>query len=75
MTPEDFDFVQCANRRIGIIDGDTPFNGSGISQVYKIGAVYVRLNNNLLESSPVSVLLRLALCVCFCDIVVTTKLI
>ena len=50
LTPEDFDFVRCANRRIRAIDGDAPFDGSGISQVYKNGAVYVWLNNNCIES-------------------------
>ena len=54
LTPEDFDFVPCANRRVRVIDGDTPFDSSGIAQVYKNGAVYVRLNNNLLEVIPVS---------------------
>lgn len=53
LTPEDFDFVWCANRRVRIIDGDTPFDGSGIAQVYKNGAIYVPLNN-LLEVIPVS---------------------
>ena len=53
LTPEDFGFVRCANRRKWIIDGDAHFDGSGISQVYKNGAVYVRLNSNLLESISV----------------------
>ena len=33
---EDFDFVRCANCRAKIIDGDAPFDGSGITQVYKM---------------------------------------
>ena len=33
LTPEDFDFVRCANRRIRVIDGDNLFDGSGIAQV------------------------------------------
>ena len=37
-----------------MIDGDTPFDGSGISQVYKNGAIYVRLNNDMIECVPVS---------------------
>ena len=54
LAPGDFDFVRCANRRVKVIDGDTPFDGSGISQVYKNGAIYVRLNNNMIECVPVS---------------------
>ena len=54
LAPGDFDFVRCANRRVRVIDGDTPFDGSGISQVYKNGAIYVRLNNEMIECVPVS---------------------
>ena len=54
LAPGDFDFVRCANRRVKVIDGDTPFDGSGISQVYKNGAIYVRLNNDMIECVPVS---------------------
>ena len=50
LMPEDFDFVRCANRRVRIIDGDAPFDGSGITQVYKNGAIYVRLNTQTLEA-------------------------
>ena len=50
LMPEDFDFVRCSNRRVRIIDGDTPFDGNGITQVYKNGAIYVRLNTQVLES-------------------------
>lgn len=42
--PTDFDFVRCINRQVRIIDGDIPFDGNGISQIYKNGAIYVRLN-------------------------------
>ena len=49
LSPSDFDFVRCANRRVRAIDGDTPFDASGISQVYKNGAIYVRLNTPSLE--------------------------
>lgn len=55
LMPEDFNFVRCANRRVRIIDGDTPFDGSGIAQVYKNGAIYVRLNTQALEPYSVSV--------------------
>ena len=54
LMPEEFDFVRCANRRVRSIDGDAPFDGSGISHVYKNGAIYVRLNSQLLEKSSVS---------------------
>ena len=32
--PNDFDFVRCANKKVRAIDGDSPFDGDGISQVY-----------------------------------------
>ena len=47
--PKDFDFVRCVNKVVKNIDGDTPFDASGISQVYKNGYVYVRLNSTLLQ--------------------------
>ena len=47
--PKDFDFVGCVYEVVKIIDGDTPFDASGISQVYKNGYVYVRLNFTLLQ--------------------------
>ena len=53
--PKDFDFVRCANRKIRAIDGDAPFDGAGISQVYGSGSIYIRLNTLLLERGHVSV--------------------
>jgi hypothetical protein len=47
---KDFDFVKCVNRTVKVIDGDAPFDASGINQVYKNGAIYVRLNSTLLQS-------------------------
>ena len=46
--------LKCANRRVKSIDGDAPFDGSGISQIYRNGAIYVRLNNQLLLKDNVS---------------------
>ena len=37
LIPEDFDFVRCTNRKVKVIYGDTPFDGSSIYQVYKNG--------------------------------------
>ncbi len=54
MVQSDFDFVKCVNRQVKIIDGDSPFDGSGINQVYKNGAIYVRLNSGILKSMNVS---------------------
>ena len=53
--PKDFDFVRCANRKIRAIDGDSPLDGAGISQVYGGGSIYIRLNTLLLERGHVSV--------------------
>ena len=52
---EDFDFVKVANHRVRVIDGDAPFDANGIGHVYKNGAIYVRLNNELLEHYGVSI--------------------
>ena len=54
LMPSDFDFVRCANRRVKSIDGDAPFDANGISQIYRNGAIYVRLNNQLLLKDNVS---------------------
>lgn len=49
----DFEFVKCANRRVKGVDGDAVFDGNGIKELYKSGAVYVqsifrvRINNSL----------------------------
>ncbi len=37
--PNDFNFVRCVNRQVKTIDGDAPFDASGISQVYKNGCI------------------------------------
>lgn len=47
--PEDFDFVRCINRTVKVIDGDTPFDANGISQVYKNGCIYVRLTSSFIQ--------------------------
>ena len=49
LAEEDFNFVRCANRKVQIIDGDAPSDANGIAQVYKNGAIYVRLNTQLLH--------------------------
>lgn len=53
ITPTDFDFVRCVNRQVRAIDGDVPFDSDGISQVYKNGAIYARMNSDVL--SPLDV--------------------
>ena len=55
LMPSDFNFVRCANRRVKSVDGDAPFDANGIGQVYKNGAIYVRLNNQALVSNHVSI--------------------
>ncbi len=47
--PKDFDFVRCVSKTVKVIDGDTPFDANGISQVYKNNCIYVRLNSSLLQ--------------------------
>lgn len=39
-----FTFVRCANKKVSIPDGDTPFDCKGICHTYPHGAIYVRLN-------------------------------
>ena len=46
LSPSDFDFVRCANRRVRAIDGDTKFGGLPSVQN---GAIYVSLNTPSLE--------------------------
>ena len=40
----DFIFVRCANKKVRVSDGDSPFDSKGICQTYTHGAIYVRLN-------------------------------
>lgn len=53
LMPGDFDCVRCGNRRVKPIDGDAVFDGNWISNVYKNGSIYFRLNTTLLEKSSV----------------------
>ncbi len=53
LEPNDFNFVRCINRQVRLIDGDIPFDGNGINQMYKSGAIYVRLNSGILRSIDV----------------------
>ena len=46
---KDFDFVRCVNKHTKCIDGDVPFDACGITQVYKNGSIYVRLNTSILQ--------------------------
>ena len=39
-----FIFVRCANKKVRVPDGDSPFDSKGICQTYTHGAIYVRLN-------------------------------
>ena len=55
LAEDDFDFVRVANRRVRVIDGDAPFDANGIAHVYKNGAIYIRLNTQLLEHYTVSI--------------------
>ena len=48
--PSSFDFVRCANRKVRSIDGDVPFDASGINQVYKNSSIYVRCNVSIAKS-------------------------
>ena len=40
----DFIFVRCANKKVRVPDGDSPFDSKGICHTYTHGAIYVRLN-------------------------------
>ena len=40
----DFIFVRCANKKVRVPDGDSPFVSKGICQTYTHGAIYVWLN-------------------------------
>ena len=40
----DFILARCANKKVRVPDGDSPFDSKGICQTYTHGAIYVRLN-------------------------------
>lgn len=46
--PESFDFVKVYNRRVRPLDGDVPFDATGLAHIYKNGNIYVRLNDSSL---------------------------
>ena len=48
--PNDFTFVKCANKKVRVPDGDTPFDAQGISHTYPHGAIYVRLSKPMWKS-------------------------
>ena len=43
ITPEDFMFVKCVNRRIRIPDGKAVYDGDGIRELYRSANIYVQL--------------------------------
>ena len=50
VTPEDFSFVKCANKKVRVPDGDPPFDAQGIIHTYPHGAIYVRLTKPMWKS-------------------------
>ena len=48
----DFTFVRCANKKVRIPDGDSPFDSKGIWQTYTHGAIYVWLNKPTCKDKP-----------------------
>ena len=41
MTCASFDFVRVYNKKVRQIDGDVPFEGTGVTHMYRHGSVYV----------------------------------
>lgn len=50
--PEDFEFVKVINKRIRKPDGEPLYNGNGIKEMYKTGAIYVRLTKCVDKHAP-----------------------
>ena len=46
ISPDDFEFVRCVNRRIRSPDGKPVYDGKGLKQLYRSGSVYVRLTRS-----------------------------
>ena len=46
LAEDDIQFIKCANRRVRVPDGTIVCNGDGIKQLYRSGAVYVRLTRS-----------------------------
>ena len=55
MQGNDFIFVKCANRKVRVPDGNSPFDFKGISHTYPHGAIYVRLNKPMWKGKVVCV--------------------
>lgn len=48
IAPDSFEFVKVYNRRVRPLDGDVPFDASGLAHIYKNGNIYVRLKDTSL---------------------------
>ena len=46
ITPEDFMFVKCVNRRIRIPDGKAVYDGDGIRELYRSANIYIQLTKS-----------------------------
>ena len=46
ISDNEFAFVRCINRRIGVPDGEMTFDANGIRRVYRSGAIYVQLTKS-----------------------------
>ena len=51
VSPDDFEFVMVANKKVRVPDGDVPFDAVSLNKAYR-GIVYVRLTKEFKVSKP-----------------------
>lgn len=46
ITPQDFVFVKCINRRVRVPDGQAVYDGEGLKSLYRSGNMYIQLSKS-----------------------------
>lgn len=49
ITPDDFVFVKCVNRRVRVPDGKAVYDSEGLRSLYRSGNIYIRLTKSILK--------------------------
>ena len=55
ISPEDFRFVKCVNRRVRVPDGKAVYDGDGIRELYRAANIYVQLTKSFSKYKVLSI--------------------
>lgn len=55
ISPEDFRFVKCVNRRVRVPDGKAVYDGDGTRKLYRAANIYVQLTKSFSKYKVLSI--------------------